>query len=220
MANVNETVDGVKMSKSLGNFITISDALKQYRPEVIRMFMLSAHYSNPIDYSEEAMTAAERGWERLHNAVRLVRQKMTGAPAGDSGNSILPKLDETRQRFIEAMDDDFGTPGAIAALQDLTRDVNALLNGDVAVGADVLQAIDAIYQELGGTILGILPRDGDAQADGSAEREAALVELLIQMRADARKAKNYAESDRIRDELARIGVVLEDRADGTVWRTS
>ncbi len=213
------TVDSIKMSKSLGNFITIHDALKENRPEVIRTFMLSVHYSNPIDYSDEAMQAAARGWERLHNAVRLTRFTMNGAAEGDAGSAFFTTLDRARADFSAAMDDDFNTPQAIAVLQDLTREVNGLLNGETAVGLKVLKAIEDTYTSLGGTILGIIPAADDAAAGGSAEREAALIELLISLRADARQNKNYAESDRIRNELAGMGVVLEDRADGTVWKT-
>jgi cysteinyl-tRNA synthetase len=214
------TVDGIKMSKSLGNFITIADSLKVNRPEVIRTFMLSVHYSNPVDYSDGAMAAAAGGWDRLYNAVRLVRRAMNTAPAGGAdGNAILAQVEAARAAFFAAMDDDFTTPKAIAALQDLTREVNTLLNSGAAVSLDVLNAIHETYTELGGTILGIIPADDAAASNGgSAAREAALIELLIQMRAKARAAKQWAESDRIRDELAGIGVTLEDRADGTLWR--
>ncbi|MDZ4766521.1 MAG: cysteine--tRNA ligase [Chloroflexota bacterium] len=214
------TVDGIKMSKSLGNFITIENALKVNRPEVIRAFMLGVHYSNPVDYSDEAMDAAAKGWERLYNAVRLVRRAMNSAPAGNAdGNGILARLDETKTAFLAAMDDDFTTPKAIATLQDLTRDVNTLLNSGATVSLDVLNAIHTLYTDLGGAILGIIPADDAADSTtGGAAREAALIELLIQMRAKARASKQWAESDRIRDELAQIGVTLEDRADGTLWR--
>jgi len=212
------TVDGVKMSKSLGNFITIKDALKKYRPEVIRTFMLSVHYSSPVDYSEDAMQAAARGWERLYNAYRLVSQRLDSAPEGTAGEAFVEQVNRARTAFTEAMDDDFRTPAALAVLQEFTREVNSFLNSTVDIGADVLRQIEAVYRELGGGILGIIPKDAVA-ADGSAEREAALIELLIDLRRQARANKNYAESDRIRDELAKVGVILEDRPEGTVWRT-
>jgi cysteinyl-tRNA synthetase len=213
------TVDGIKMSKSLGNFLTIKDALQQYRPEVIRMFTLSAHYSNPVDYSADALAAAAGGWDRLYGAVRLTRQMMNSAPENSAdGGSFQARLDETSVQFSEAMDDDFNTPRAIAVLQDLTRDVNALLNGGTTVGLSTLNAINSTYQTLGGEVLGLIPAADSAAAGGSAEREAKLVEMMIAMRAQARANKNYAESDRIRNELANIGITLEDRADGTVWR--
>ncbi len=211
------TGDPVKMSKSLGNFVTIKDALAQHRPEAIRMFAMSAHYSNPVTYSDEAMQSASSGWQRLYNAVRLVRQMMGDAPEGDDGNGFNERLDRARADFSAALNDDFNAPLGIAALQDLTRDVNSLLNSDATVGLNTLQAIDALYQELGGDVLGIIP---EAESSGAnAEREAGLIELLIELRARARVNKDFAEADRIRDELTRLGVTLEDRADGTIWRT-
>ncbi len=213
------TVDGIKMSKSLGNFITIADALKRYRPEVIRMFMLSVHYSSPVDYSEEALEAAAKGWERLYNAVRLTRRAANDSnESGADANGFLERVEQARTAFFSAMDDDFNTPIAIASLQELTRDVNSLLNSGTPVSSAVLTAINDTYSQLGGDILGIVPAD-EIETGGSAQREAALVELLIRMRAEARANKNYAESDRIRNELAEAGVILEDRADGTVWKT-
>ena len=205
----------VKMSKSLNNFVSIKDALRQHRPETIRFFMLSAHYSNPVVYSPEAMMAAAGGWERLYGAVRLARQTMNTAPESDDGNSFLPMLDKAKSDFKAAMDDDFNTPKAIAALQDLTREVNTLLNSGASIGMSVLKAIDDTYTELGG-VLGLIPK-GDVTASNG-QREAALIEMLVDLRARARASKNFAESDRIRNELAKLGVVLEDRPTGTVWR--
>jgi len=211
------SVDGVKMSKSLGNFTTIKDALKTYRPEVIRAFILNAHYSSPIDYSEEALIAAKGGWERLYNALHLVRQKMQTAPetSGD-GNSFEGPIKTMRDAFTETMDDDFNAPRAVAAFQDFTREVNSLLNGGANIGLPTLSAIQDVYQQLGGDVLGLIPK-GDVIDSRRAEREGALIDMLIAMRAQARANKNYAESDRIRQELAKAGVLLEDRADGTIW---
>ena len=213
------TVDGIKMSKSLGNFTTIADALQRYQPGVIRMFMQSVHYSNPVDYSEGALDASARGWERIANAVRLVQQTLRSAPATDDGLHFSERLEAARAAFTASLDDDFNTPGAIATLQDLTREVNSLLNSGATVGKAALEAIDATYRATAGDVLGILPADETVGA-GSAQREAALIQLLIDLRTQARKAKNWGESDRLRDELAAIGVVLEDRADGTVWKVN
>lgn len=214
------TVDGVKMSKSLGNFLTIKDALKAYRPEVVRTFMLTAHYSNPVDYSDAAMDAAKNGWERMYNAVRLVRQQMNSAPEGDDSNTFLERLKETETAFTVAMDDDFNAPQAIAALQGLTRDVNTLLNSGQAVGLNVLEGIHATYNRLGGDVLGIVPTAADAPESANADREAGLIEMLIEMRATARANKDFAQADAIRDRLTALGVQLDDRPDGTIWRTS
>jgi len=212
-------MDGIptKMSKSLGNFVTLRDALAKYRPEVIRTFVLSAHYSSPVTYSEDSMKGAQGGWERLNNAVWLVRGKLDSAPEGDAGSAFLPRLEQTRADFAAAMDDDFNAPIALSALQELTREVNTLLNGDTVVGMDVLKAIDAVYSDLAGDILGIIA-PAQAGNNANAEREAGLIKLLIEMRNNARKAKDFAASDRIRDELTRLGVTLGDTRDGTLWK--
>jgi cysteinyl-tRNA synthetase len=210
------TVDGVKMSKSLGNFRTIKDALNEYRPEVIRAFLLTAHYSNPIDYSNDALQAAAGGWERINNAVRLTRRMMNGAPQSDDGSSFLAQVNATKAAFVEAMDDDFNTPRAVALLQEFTRDVNSLLNSGATIGLSVLDEINTLYTTIGGDVLGVVANGDVASSNG--QREAGLIELLISLRAQARVNKNYAESDRIRNELAKLGVQLEDRADGTIWR--
>lgn len=211
------TIDGVKMSKSLFNFVTIRDALADYRPEVVRMFAISAHYSSPIDYTEDSMAGIQAGWERLYGALRLTRQMMANAPEGDDSNAFSERLQQAETDFRARMDDDFNTPQAIAVLQELTRDVNSLLNSDQAIGLNTLADIDASYRRLAGDVLGIIS-DTQTSDQRDAERESALIQMLIDRRAQARVDKDYAESDRIRDELAAIGIVLEDRADGTVWK--
>ncbi len=208
----------VKMSKSLGNFYTIKDALEIHRPEVIRYFILTGHYRNPIVFSLDALDAAAKGWDRIYGAVRLTREKLRNAPAGEEGNAFLDTLDRTRQEFIEAMDDDFNAPGGLAALQNLTRDVNTLLNSGQAVSKSVLEAIDRTYRELGGDVLGIVPDEGVGSSVVDADREEGLIRLLIDLRAQARAEKDFARADAIRDQLAELGVVLEDRPDGTIWR--
>lgn len=210
------TVDGVKMSKSLGNFITIHDMLEQYRPEAIRAFVLSGHYSSPIDFSQAALDSAQKGWERLYNTARLVRHSMDSAPETDAASGFATVLDEYKGRFIEAMNDDFNTPVAMGALHELSHEVNSLLNSGEEVGRTMLEAIDALYRELGNDVLGIIPEE--AEGGGSAEREGRLVEYLIELREDARAAKDFARADAIRDRLTDIGIILEDRADGTVFR--
>ena len=207
----------VKMSKSLGNYITIKDALNTYRPQELRYFILTSHYSNPVVYSEEALASAKSGWERLMNALRLARQQLNQAPESDAGNGFLQRLDAARAEFSSVMDDDFNSPRGIAVLQDLTRDVNTLLNSETEVGVSTLAAIDETYTALGGDVLGLAPA-ADTGASGDGQREAALIELLIELRAKARADRDYARSDQIRDQLAALGVALEDRADGTIWR--
>ncbi len=207
----------VKMSKSLGNYVTIKDALDEYRPQELRYFILTSHYSNPVLYSEDSLASAKSGWERLTNALRLVRQQLNSAPDNDAGNAFLARLDEAKADFRTVMDDDFNSPRGIAVLQDLTRDVNTLLNSDSEVGVATLAEINATYVALGGDVLGLAPT-ADAAESGDGQREAALIEMLIDMRAQARASRDYARSDEIRDQLAGLGIVLEDRADGTIWK--
>ncbi len=208
----------VKMSKSLGNFYTIKDALKLHRPEVLRTFILTSHYRNPIVFSEEALDSARKGWERIYGAVRLARSKLNNAPSGEAGNAFLDVLTQARQRFVEAMDDDFNAPGGLAMLYDLTREVNTLLNSGQPVSKTVLEAIDATYRELGGAVLGIVPEETAVAGTGNAEREEGLIQMLVDLRAQARAERDFGTADRIRARLAELGIALEDRPDGTVWR--
>ena len=211
------TVDGQKMSKSLGNFLTIKDALKRYCPEVIRAFMFQAHYTNPIDFSEAALDGAQGGWDRLMTAVRLTREKLRSAPEGDEGNAFLSVLEDHRRKFVEAMDDDFNAPIALATLQSLTGEVNKLLNSSQTVGVSTLQAVEKTYDDLGGGVLGIIPA-AEAVSSANAQREDGLIRLLIDLRQQARSEKQYQRSDQIRDQLKGLGVTLEDRPEGTVYK--
>ena len=210
------TLEGVKMSKSLGNTLTIKDALKRWRPEAIRTFILSSHYGSPIDFSDEAVDAAYKGWQRIWGAVSLTRQQLRRAAPGEASAEVTAMLDAARAAFIERLDDDFNTPAGLAVLQDLTRQVNTLLNESGPQTEGTLAAIDALFRELGGEVLGVVPEREESTAD--AGREDGLVRLLIDLRAEARAKKDWATGDTIRDRLKELGVVLEDRADGTIWK--
>ena len=212
------TLEGVKMSKSLGNTLTINDALEQFRPETIRLLVLSGHYSNPIDLSDTAMEAADKGLQRLWGAVNLVREQLRTAPAGEPNPAVMAQLDGFKAAFLDKMDDDFNAPAAIGVLQEMTRWVNTLINEGDQQPLGTLQAIDALYQELGGQVLGIIP--GEMDASGNAAREDGLIRLLIDLRAAARANREWATADQIRDKLTALGIVLEDRADGTIWKNA
>jgi cysteinyl-tRNA synthetase len=207
----------VKMSKSLGNFVRVKDALVKYAPHIIRTFIAGGHYSNPITYGDQVLEGAKTGWLRIASAVHLTRELMLTAPETDEGNQIEAVLKQTEARFIEAMDEDFNAPVALASLYEMTREVNSLLNSEVQVGAGVLQKIDETYMKLGHDILGIVPKH---MVDYNPQREAELIHLLIEIRAQARTRKDFATSDRIRDYLASCGITLEDRPDkSTFWRS-
>ena len=210
------TLDGIKMSKSLGNTLMIRDALKRWRGEAIRYFVLSSHYSNPIDFSDEALEAAFKGWQRIWGAVSLTREQLRRVEPGDISPEAETMLAAAREQFIERMDDDFNAPGALAVLQDLTRQVNALINEGGPQTQGTLAAIDTLYRELGGEVLGLVPEREEVGAD--AEREDGLVRLLVDLRNQARANKDWATADVIRNRLKELNVTLEDRADGTIWK--
>jgi len=210
------TVGGVKMGKSLGNFVTIRDALAKYRPGAIRFFVLSGHYRTPLDYSEDALIGASRGWERLIGPYEGLVQRLAASPAGTGtiSSAASALAEDTRRRFREAMDDDFNAPAALAVLFDFTREVNTALGMEKVPGREDLDVFADLYRELAGDVLGVLPGKGAA----SGERETPLIRLLGELRNEARARKDWALSDAIRDRLGKIGVLLEDGKDGTTWK--
>jgi cysteinyl-tRNA synthetase len=197
-------VDGEKMSKSLGNFFTIRDVLEKYHPEVVRYLLVSSHYRSPINYSEDSLREAKGALERFYLALKGL--DMQAKPAG--GDAFV-------ERFSAAMNDDFNTPEACAVLFEMTREINRLKNSDAQQAAQLA----ARMRELAAT-LGVLQLEADAflLAETGQQLAAVDIEALIQQRLAAREAKNWAESDRIRDELAAQGVILEDKQGTTTWR--
>lgn len=197
-------VDEEKMSKSLGNFFTIRDVLKRYDAEVVRFFVLRAHYRSPLNYSDHHLDDARAALARLYTALK-------GVPVEEQG---IDWNEPHGQRFREAMDDDFNTPEAVAALFDLANEYNRTKNA----------ALGRQLRALGG-VLGLLGRDSvEFLQGGPVESTAAdayspeKIQDLIEQRITAKKSKNFKEADRIRDELAAAGIVLEDSAKGTTWR--
>lgn len=213
------TIDGVKMSKSLGNFVTIKDVLKKFRPHAIRFFVLSGHYRSPIDFSDEALEAASKGWERLAAPALAVKQKLNSPlNAGEADSGIVKAIHDARTNFISAMDDDFNTATALATLFDFNKVTNTLLNSGETITRGTLEAIDAFYNETGAGVLGVIPNQISSSVN--AEREAGLIQLLIEQRAAARVRKDFAASDSIRNRLAELGITLEDGKEGTTWKVS
>ncbi|MFC1902309.1 DALR domain-containing protein, partial [Chloroflexota bacterium] len=198
-----------KMSKSLGNLITIKDALGKYGADALRIFVLSSHYRSPLTYSEEVIGAAERGAERLRQAAQTESWE---TEASDSGKATV-RLDtrQYRKRFTDAMDDDFGTPQALAALFDLAREINQL-------GHDGYGAVKEkeLLKELGG-ILGLRLEADSEEIDPELQQR---VDRLIEERARCRQEKNWRRADEIRDEISSLGATLEDTPRGTiaVWK--
>jgi cysteinyl-tRNA synthetase len=192
-----------KMSKSLGNLITIRDALQKYTADGLRVFILSSYYRSPLTYTDEAIEAAQVGAERL---ARVANKESKGG-----GGKVLDEK-PYRQRFIDAMDDDFNTPQALAALFDLARDINRAEEA----GMDVVKGRKTL-KELGG-ILGLTFRTKEEPTIDTIEYngETVSVQVLLEERARLRQAKKWKEADEIRDKLASQGIVIEDLPDGTV----
>lgn len=199
-------VDGEKMSKSLGNFFTIRDVLEQYHPEVVRYLLIGSHYRSPINYSEDSLIEARNGLERFYGALKGY-EAVTPAP--------LETMAESRyyRDFVAAMNDDFNTRVALAVLYDLVRDLNS--ETDVSKAQTLSAQLKAM-----GHILGLLQESPDTflQAGGRDAINAETVEGLIAERAEAKKQRDFARADAIRDQLAAQGIVLLDSPAGTQWR--
>ena len=198
-------VDEEKMSKSLGNFFTVREVLSQFQAEVVRFFILSSHYRSPLNYTEDNLHKARGALDRLYTALRGV------APAGEPEAQAVAD-------FRARMDDDFNTPEAIAQLFELARELNRAKSEDPGRAA----VLAATLRHLGG-VIGLLQADPEdylrgAGAAGEDELDAGQIEALIEQRRRARAEKDWAESDRIRDELKARGVLLEDGPEGTSWR--
>lgn len=210
------TVNGQKMGKSLGNFVTLKNAFKKFDPMVIRFFILQSHYRSTLDFSEQAIEAAGKGLEKLENTVQRVRAEIQ---RGKDGKEKISGLDTYRKQFSEAMDDDFNTPQAIAVLFDLSRTVNELFAQPNAISLESLKQIDTFFTEYGINVLGLFSEKksvSQSQPDGMIEPQ--LVELLLAVRKEARENKFWQLSDKIRNGLKALGVIVEDTKDGTTWK--
>jgi cysteinyl-tRNA synthetase len=224
MHNGSVRVNGVKMSKSLGNFTTIHDALKEYGPQLLRFFVARSHYRSPLDFSKEAMTEAGEAFRRLQTAVQNA-DRFLALPLETNGAQPSGSFDERlkahRDAFFAGMDDDFNAPAAIAALFELAKEINGLSATPGAVATPetreaVAQMRTALVEQA--SILGLTLEQ--VEREGEAELVPGLVALLLEMRSLLREKREFAGADRVRDRLKELGIAVEDRPEGATWRRS
>jgi cysteinyl-tRNA synthetase len=200
-----------KMSKSLGNFFTIREVLARFEPEVVRLFLVSTHYRSQIEFADSLLEEARTALAKLRNALESLRQAPV-SDSGDVGEAVKGAVEASRKRFETGMDDDFNTREAVAALFDLANFSNALLHDKDAIPRGERDALVGAFGELGG-VLGLFGDGGQ-----STDVVEGLVRLLQEVRQEARAKKDFATSDKIRDRLRQMGVVIEDAGQGFRWR--
>ena len=213
-----------KMSKSLGNYLMIKDILKEHHPEAVRLFLLSNHYRSPVDFTDQAMVEAEAGLEKVYALLHRVSEHLDGSERGDKKQEPGPLW----ASFCQAMDDDFNTARGIGLVFETVRKLNRLMDGtDGKVGKDDQAKLVSMRSDLMriGGVLGILTETASQffehkKADVLLRKgiDIAVVERLIGERARARREKDWAAADRIRDELFALGILIEDRAKETTWK--
>ncbi len=218
------TINQEKMSKSLGNFFLLRDILKKFPAQVVRFYLLATHYRSPLDFDDEKLEAAGKGLERLQTAYRLLQEKKSGLENDSRAGETSPgaqqfrdQINEARRKFEEAMNDDFNTALSIAVFFDFARTINTYLASG-PTGAEALPALkegEELYTLLG-SVLGL--QFADKKAGPTDTKRAEEVEALIQKRQEAKSSKDYRTADAIRDELKKMGVILEDTPGGTRWR--
>lgn len=200
-------VDNQKMSKSLGNFFTVRDAAEKFGYLPIRFFLLSAHYRTPVNFSAETLAAAKSSLERIFNAKESLSFYSKSAPEGEIEPDVKARLDSHKEKFISVMDDDFNTADGTAVIFELVSDVFGWINNGVSVGS--AQAALSLLNELCG-LMGYVKSEEDGEL-------IKFIEEQIALRDAAKKDKNYAEADRIRNELAEKGIILKDTRQGTTY---
>ena len=205
-----------KMSKSLGNFFTARDVLKKYPAEAIRLFFAQAYYRGPLDFTDELLASATKGLEKFSNLAEVIESEIK---KNKKSNSI-PEFDFTgyKQKFMDAMDDDFNTAQAVAVVFDFVRDVNKTIAENEGIDVLFYKDVKTFLSETAESVLGII--DFNSEVKYSAGLEDDLINLLIDLRMKAKSEKNYKLSDEIRDRLAELGIILKDTKEGTTFKRS
>ncbi|WP_420596253.1 cysteine--tRNA ligase [Deinococcus sp.] len=208
------TIGNEKMSKSKGNFTTLQDLFGRVDPQVVRFLLVGSHYRSVTEFSEEGFVSAQQGYRRLQEALSETLRRLPTAPS--KTDALTEKVAGHVLAFEAAMSDDFNTPRAVAALFNLTTDVNAALAAG-EVGREALAAARAAYLELGGAVLGLFASGAAPQQDDSALLST-LMDVVLDARQHYRLSKQYAQSDALRGKLAEVGVTVEDTKDGARWK--
>jgi len=208
------TVSGVKMSKSLGNFITIREALSKVDAEVLRFYFLMSHYRSPIDFEWSKLEQARSSLEYLYGTIQQVINAPATEQTTEREKNLLNEVFALRSQFLAAMDNDFNTPEAIATLFSMARQVNKVLSFQNSISRQTKEQIVTVFRELGG-VLGILQKELRKSEELPLND---LIQLLVEVRDQLRRKKQYDLADRIRENLKNLGIVLEDTATGTRWK--
>jgi cysteinyl-tRNA synthetase len=216
------TINGQKMAKSLGNFITLEQFFtgnsplltKAYSPMTIRFFVLSAHYRGTVDFSDEALQAAEKGLEKLMNAIADLERIQVSPQCDPETEKVVKDL---RQKCYDAMNDDLATPQVISHLFEACTTINKLVDHKATICAACLNELKEVMHLFTEEILGLNEKKGESRK----EREEAfgkVVDMVLELRAKAKAAKDWATSDQIRDQLAAAGFEVKDTKDGVTWK--
>ena len=211
-------INGEKMAKSLGNFITVREALKKYYAEAIRLFVLSTHYRSEIDFTDERLKGAETSLNRLYNSLEVLEDaKKDSVERGlnDEEQLFGDNLQKLRNEFVNAMDEDFNTPRALASLFEMSKEINRFLDENKQVSKKILETVYDSFSELG-KVLGLFQQEKTREIGGQLADD--LVQLLFDLREELRKKGEYGLSDEIRSKLQELGLVIEDTAEGPKWK--
>jgi len=207
-------IDGGKMSKSLGNYVSFDDVLEKHSPDAFRYFYISTHYRRPLNFTWSAMEGAENTVKRLENTLNLAENALKGGDTnidlGEREEKLISAMREEKKSFIAAMDDDFDTPVALGHLHNLAGAINAYIQEPANKG--VLYEALSIYSELL-SVLGLFEK----RSTGGGEIADKLMGFIVELRQEQREAKNWELSDYIRDKLKEIGVEIKDSKDGATW---
>ncbi len=204
-----------KMSKSLGNFFTAREIVKKYPAEVLRLLFLQTHYAGPLNYSDELMESAGKGYEKIRNLVSRLKEKISVSPEGEDKSGF--DFESFLNKFKAAMDDDFNTPKAVASVFDYAKEINAFIDKGDNLPKGFFENALKTLSVTADDVLGIISKDEEIkQGDNKLLED--VINLVLEIRSDAKKNKNYSLADQIRDRLTGLGVIIRDSREGTTFK--